>query len=492
MNFILAIPYELRVVVLFLLGTAWGALLNLLVCRLAWTPRPISPWNGVWDAVARAIGFSSAASNVQIAKADAAVDKRGNKRGQRDKTRREAPPRQWTHFIPVIGWLGRRGEEKQFGKRFWLRPMLVELLTGAGLALLYHWEIGRDGLLMLGFRGAFPNFPDAHLHLQYLSHAVLFSLMLVASLIDLDEFLIPDAITITGSVVGLLLAGIAPWSRLPVYVPGVPAFPGGARVTLPPYLDIATPHAWPDVLNAGQPWALAMALACLWFWCFAVLPRVWRGRRGWRFALRVLIARMLRERLTYVVLAIGMAGTAAIAAAWQWAGGIHWQGLLCSLVGLACGCYVIWMVRLVAGVVMGREAMGFGDVTLVAMIGAFLGWQTCPIVFFIGPFFGLAAAVLQLVLKRNLLDAIPYGPFLCLGASAVIVFWATIWPIVEQYFDFPWLIPGLLLGFFPVLAVFLGGLQILKMLWRLARPKRLHDKPAGAAGRGAARSERTP
>jgi prepilin signal peptidase PulO-like enzyme (type II secretory pathway) len=487
-NLILAIPYELRIVALFLLGTAWGAFLNLLVYRLAWTPRPISPWNSAWNAVALAMGFSPACEDP--ATAATADDKPGGKRGNRKNPRREGPARSWTWFLPVVGWLGRRGNEEQLGKRFWLRPMLVELLTGAGLALLYHWEIGCDGLLTPRFRIFHPAFPDAHLHVQFLSHAILFSLMLVASLIDLDEYLIPDSITITGSVVALLIAGLVPGSRLPVVVVRPPAFPGGPNIVLPPYLDIATPHAWPDALSAGQPWSLAIGLACLWFWCFAVVPRVWRGRRGWRFAIRILIARLLSERLTYVVLAIGVVGSAAIAAAWQWAGGVHWQGLLCSLVGLACGCYVIWMVRLVAGVVMQREAMGFGDVTLVAMVGAFLGWQTSPIVFFVGPFFGLAAALLQLVLKRNLLDAIPYGPYLCLGAGTVVVFWAPIWRGVEQYFDFPWLIPGLLVGIVPVLALGLCGMQVLKMLWRLVFRRSSAEKPAGAAGRGSARSQR--
>ena len=44
-----------------------------------------------------------------------------------------------------------------------------------------------------------------------------------------------------------------------------------------------------------------------------------------------------------------------------------------------------------------REAMGFGDVTLMAMIGAFLGWQAAVLTFFLGPFFGLAHALWKLV-----------------------------------------------------------------------------------------------
>ena len=69
--------------------------------------------------------------------------------------------------------------------------------------------------------------------------------------------------------------------------------------------------------------------------------------------------------------------------------------------------------------------MGFGDVTLMAMIGAFLGWQACLIVFFLAPLAGLVLGLVQLILRRG--KHIPYGPFLCLAALATIVGWATIW-----------------------------------------------------------------
>lgn len=59
-------------------------------------------------------------------------------------------------------------------------------------------------------------------------------------------------------------------------------------------------------------------------------------------------------------------------------------------------------------------SMGFGDVKLMAMIGAFLGWQKAVLTFFIAPVFGLLFGVLNLLIKKEHL--IPYGPFLSAGA----------------------------------------------------------------------------
>ena len=67
---------------------------------------------------------------------------------------------------------------------------------------------------------------------------------------------------------------------------------------------------------------------------------------------------------------------------------------------------------------------------LMMMIGTFLGWQACLIAFFLAPFAGLLVGIAQFALRRD--DVIPYGPFLCLGAVTVVVFWAPIWTWAQQ------------------------------------------------------------
>ena len=67
----------------------------------------------------------------------------------------------------------------------------------------------------------------------------------------------------------------------------------------------------------------------------------------------------------------------------------HWHALAWSLVGAIVGWVLIDVVRRIAEFALGRPAMGAGDVTLMAMIGAFLGWQATVIAFFIAPILAL-------------------------------------------------------------------------------------------------------
>jgi len=67
------------------------------------------------------------------------------------------------------------------------------------------------------------------------------------------------------------------------------------------------------------------------------------------------------------------------------------------------------------------ESMGGGDVKLLAMIGAYLGWQRVLLTFFIAPFFGAIVGIINLLIKKD--HTIPYGPFLSL-AALLTLFWA--------------------------------------------------------------------
>lgn len=66
------------------------------------------------------------------------------------------------------------------------------------------------------------------------------------------------------------------------------------------------------------------------------------------------------------------------------------------------------------------ESMGGGDVKLLAMIGAFLGWQRALLTFFIAPFLAAIIGIINLMVKKD--HTIPYGPFLSLAALISLLY----------------------------------------------------------------------
>jgi leader peptidase (prepilin peptidase) / N-methyltransferase len=115
-----------------------------------------------------------------------------------------------------------------------------------------------------------------------------------------------------------------------------------------------------------------------------------------------------------------------------------WAGAKVGVIGLLVGGGLTQSVRLIGSLALRREAMGFGDVTLMAMIGAFLGWQAAVLTFFIAPFFGLTHALWKLILyigkrlsgrKATSADReIPFGPYLSMAALALLLSWPWFWP----------------------------------------------------------------
>jgi len=94
--------------------------------------------------------------------------------------------------------------------------------------------------------------------------------------------------------------------------------------------------------------------------------------------------------------------------------------LLDSFLGVITGGGSIYLVGVLGKMAFKKDAMGGGDIKLMAMIGAFLGWKFALLVFFIAPFFG---AFIGLILKlRKKIDVIPYGPYISL-ATIIVIFW---------------------------------------------------------------------
>jgi len=112
----------------------------------------------------------------------------------------------------------------------------------------------------------------------------------------------------------------------------------------------------------------------------------------------------------------------------------HWHGFVNSVLGLLAGGGIVWIVRILGQWVFRREAMGFGDVILMAMIGAFVGWQASLIVFFlVGPICAIIATIVTRSLQFS--KAIPFGPYLSMGALLVVLFWNRWFSEFHTFFD---------------------------------------------------------
>jgi len=263
-----------------------------------------------------------------------------------------------------------------------------------------------------------------HLVARWAAHLLLFALLAAASWVDLRHRVIPDAITVPGVLVGMLWMAAIPAALLPIarrvprsfapplVEPDVLGLCGGLHDEWPAWL--ATPTL---------PGLLAAAAVFLAWWTVGtapgdgtdVSPRGWRSVVGPRGG-------------------VALAGGGIIAAAWT-AGGDHWRGLISSLGGLAVAAGMIWLTRAAASRALGREAMGLGDVTLMAMVGAWLGWQPCVLASCLAVFIGLVHGVAQVVARRE--TELPFGPSLCLGSAAVVVWWRPLWNAGGEAFERP-------------------------------------------------------
>ena len=113
--------------------------------------------------------------------------------------------------------------------------------------------------------------------------------------------------------------------------------------------------------------------------------------------------------------------------------------------------------------------MGFGDVTLMAMIGAFTGWQATLVVFFLAPFAAVIISVSQWLLTGR--KDIAFGPYLSLATVYLVLAWRDLWnDSVQPIFSLGWFVPTMVL----VCLVLMGG-----MLAVLRRFREWRESAAG-------------
>lgn len=123
---------------------------------------------------------------------------------------------------------------------------------------------------------------------------------------------------------------------------------------------------------------------------------------------------------------------------------------LSSAIGIAAGGGVLYAAALLFRVATGRVALGGGDIKLMAMVGAFLGWQAILPVVFLSAAQGSVAGLVLLIFRRRSPATpapaggragdddfvptphhIPYGPFIALGALEYVFFGPVLFQAVQ-------------------------------------------------------------
>lgn len=197
-------------------------------------------------------------------------------------------PVRWFDNIPIISYVILKGKCRDCGAPFSIRYPLIELLTA---------------LIFLGF---YLYFGLTWLLIPYL---LMLSGFIVATFVDFEHRIIPDEVSIGGTIAGFLLSLLIPQ------------------------------------MHATHSWITAAGLSAL---------------------------------------------------------------------GILVGGGTIYLMGLFGEWIFKKEAMGGGDVKLMAMVGAFLGWKYALLTFFLAPFFGAVVGIIEKIRTKD--STIAYGPYLVLGA----------------------------------------------------------------------------
>lgn len=321
--------------------------------------------------------------------------------------------------IPLVSWLVLRGRCRRCKATISMRYFLIELLTAALFAGVYLWFFYFEGR-QTGLNGAAMQQFFSGGWLFYLTVITLMAAFLAASAIDLELWIIPIQLCWFVSLVGLAASLAAGWVIAPETIAAFQLFPQ-AGPTL-------------SAMAVGAAFGTIVALALLRLGVIRPSYEMSEadpsdGDDNTEAAEPEYNDRLeILKEVVFLLPILVCAAAAAKCAQWPPMAD-KWTVLVehptarfgfGALAGYFIGGGVVWATRIFGTLAFGKEAMGLGDVHLMAAAGTVIGPGWVVLAFFVAPFFGILWALYQAVFKK--MRQIPYGPFLSAAVFVVIIF----------------------------------------------------------------------
>lgn len=323
----------------------------------------------------------------------------------------------WWENIPILSWIALRGRCRTCG--VWIGAGHVWIELGVGLlfaltvVMLYGGLLpGETELTWWSRLGAWGTAP------MLLAVLTLWGCLIAASLIDAATGYIPLGITSLALAVALVAAVVQ-----------------GAMT------DLSVPAGWPTGTLAAA-WQVAglgglvgTAVACALLWA-GWLPRSFASIEPDRELSPGEARREVLRETPFILLPLAGSVVAVLLVRAE-----PLPGPLGSLgtasVGLLVGGGSIWVTRILGTLGFGREAMGLGDVHLMAAAGAVIGWRDALLAYLIAPFVALGWIAVRGAIARmqgGQARELPYGPHLALAVAVAFLGRPWVVPLARALF----------------------------------------------------------
>jgi leader peptidase (prepilin peptidase)/N-methyltransferase len=371
--------------------------------------------------------------------------------------------------VPILGWLWLGGKCRGCKTPIAIRYPLVELATGVlFVALFLAYFVAGWNPAIIDLRADWPIF---------VLHLIFIAVLLAASAIDADWYIIPLSLpallaalallaapfvrnaafpaidanlpfgrAALGGVIGLLIADALlqtkvikqsfalPDSDTPPQISGdkIETPTEQEKVAPPPRFSklrlsaiaailivAAMGLAWP--LFGARIGAVVLLAGGILLFLLGVLPRD-AGTIDVTDEVAAEIAAPAHPRLEILhellFILFPVAAAAACAAI-----PFHLPSFFNRPLGVALGFLagggIVWLVRILGTLLFNKEAMGLGDVHLMAGVGAITGAKLAILAFFLAPFLGILWVIVLLSMKKP--NILPYGPWLSIASIATLI-----------------------------------------------------------------------